>query len=76
MIANFKGKKAVVALTMETPTDIYNTIYNDPVENAFINVTLKTCGIDTVKYFQIDKLSSSGREYATKKFNEVLDYFN
>lgn len=75
MIPNLTDKKAVVILTMELTKDLFNNMFNDPVKNAFINVTLKTCGIETDKYFQIEQISTSGEHYTTDKFHEVLEYF-
>lgn len=76
MIPNLTGKKAVVVTTMEMTVEMLNEMFNDPIKNAFVNITLQTCGIETLKHFQIDKITTAGGDYATEKFNEVLSYFD
>lgn len=68
-------KKAVVITTMETPLEVYNGMFNSPVENAFIKVTLQTCGIEVINYLQVDKIVSGGRENAETKMKEILNLF-
>ncbi len=75
MVPDFTGKKAIVINTMEVPRDVMNGYYNNPISNAFIKGTLNTCGIELLKHFELDTISSGGREQSTIKFNNVLSYF-
>ncbi len=76
MIGLLKGKKAIVINTMETPIDYYNSYFHNPIEGAFVKDTLQTCGIEVSLFLQIDKIVSSGREYAEKRMNELLKLFD
>lgn len=71
MIGLLSDKKAVVITTMETPTEVFENYFNNPVNGAFIKDTLQACGIEVVDYMQIDKISSSGREYTEEKLEEI-----
>ena len=74
-IKGILNKKAVVITTMETGKDIYNNVLNNPVQNQFINGTLGESGVETLKYFQIDKITSETDEYRKDAFDEVVKYF-
>lgn len=76
MIGLLNMKKAVVITTMETPIDVYENYFNNPIEGAFIKDTLQTCGIEVLKHFQIDKLVSGGKEYTESKMEEIVNYFS
>lgn len=69
------NKQAVVITTMETPNAVYDDIMNNPVKNQFINATLGTCGIQTLRHFQIDKINSGTSDYKKDMFNQIVDYF-
>ncbi|KAF0092555.1 MAG: NADPH-quinone reductase [Fusobacteria bacterium] len=69
------SKQAVVITTMETPNSVYNEMLNNPVKNHFINATLATCGIQTLKHFQIDKINSGTDDYRKDSFNQIVEYF-
>ncbi len=71
MIGLLTSKKAIVITTMETPEDIYNSYFNNPVEGSFIKDTLQTCGIEVLSFEQIDKIVSGGRAYAESKMREM-----
>lgn len=68
-------KKAIVITTMQTPKDIYNGFFKNPVGGAFIKDTLETCGLKIEKYINIDTIASGGREYAEEKMNEIKNLF-
>lgn len=75
MVGNLNSKKAVVITTMETPAQVFEDFFNNPVEGAFIKDTLEKCGVEVIKYFQIEKIVSGGRENAENKMNEIVDFF-
>lgn len=68
-------KQAVVITTMETPNSVFDEMMNNPVKNQFINATLGTCGIQTIKHFQIDKINSGTADYKKDMFNQIVEYF-
>ncbi len=76
MIGLLKGKRAVVVTTMQTPLEVFNSYFNNPVEGAFIKDTLHSCGVEVIKYFAFDQIVSGGREGAEEKLQEVRAYFN
>ncbi len=74
MIGLLTAKKAIVITTMETPVHVYNAYFNNPVEGAFIKDTLQTCGVEILRFEQIDKIVSGGREHAERKMNEIRSF--
>lgn len=70
------NKQAVVITTMETPNSVYDDMMNNPIKNQFINGTLGTCGIQTLKHFQVDLINSGTSDYKTETFNKIVDYFS
>ena len=74
MIGLLTTKKAIVIATMETPVEIFADYFNNPVEGAFIKDTLQTCGIEVIRYEQIDKIVSGGRDYAESKIDEIKTF--
>ncbi len=75
LVGLMTDKKAVVISTMETPNDVFNSYFNNPIEGALIKDTLGTCGIEVIRHFAIDHIVSGGRENAEKRMNEVVDFF-
>lgn len=71
MIGQLTDKKAIVITTMETPVDVFETYFGNPVHGAFLKDTLQSCGIDVINYKQIDKIASGGREHADAMMKEV-----
>lgn len=71
MIGLLTGKRAIVMTTMETPLDVFESVYRNPVDGAFIKDTLATCGIEVSKVLQIDRIVSGGREHAEKRMKDV-----
>lgn len=71
MIGLLTSKKAIVITTMETPIEIFETHFQNPINGAFIKDTLQTCGFEITHYEQIDKIVSGGREYTEKKLEEI-----
>ncbi len=69
------AKKAVVIATMETPLDIFNGELQDPIKNAVVKDMFGNCGVEVVKYIQIDGMSGSDRAYTEKKMNELIEFF-
>lgn len=65
------SKKAIVITTMETPCEVFEEFFNNPVEGAFIKDTLQTCGMEVLNYMQIDKIVSGGQEYTETKIAEI-----
>ena len=74
-IEGLLDKQAVVITTMEAPNDFYNEVLKNPVQNQLINATLGSCGIKTMKHFQIDKINSGTDEYRKDMFNQIVEYF-
>lgn len=75
LIGNLNGKKAVVITTMETPIEYFNGALGNPVENQFIKNTLTICGIETIGYFEIDKIISASDQQRTNWLNEITSFF-
>ncbi len=75
MEGNLFDKKAIVITTMETPKDIFNTYMNDPISGSILKNTLTKCGIEVMKYIQIDKITSGGKEYTTAVMDDVIKFF-
>lgn len=71
LIGQLTNKKAIVITTMETPSEVFENHYNNPVNGAFIKDTLETCGIEVLNYMQIDKIVSGGKEYTNSKLEEI-----
>jgi putative NADPH-quinone reductase len=71
MVGLLTGKKAIVITTMQMPTEMYTSQFMDPINGGFIVGTLQFCGIETIKYIQIDNISTGGTEYAESKMNEI-----
>ena len=59
---------------METPVEVFANYFNNPVEGAFIKDTLQACGIEVIRYEQIDKIVSGGRDYTEKKMVEIKKF--
>lgn len=76
MIGSLTSKKAVVITTMQTPEDVYNSYFNNPVEGGFIKDTLQSCGVEVLKHFLIDQIVSGGEEYTEGKMKEILKFFD
>lgn len=76
LLPNLTGKKAIVISTMEISNQHFNDTFKNPIQHSFLELTLNTCGFKVEKHFQIDSITSGGKEYTTKMFNKVLDYFN
>lgn len=76
MIGQLTSKKAIVITTMETPVEVFENHYKNPVDGSFIKDTLQTCGIEVIHYLQIDKIVSGGREHAESKMNEILKFID
>ena len=74
MMSLLKGKKAMVIITMETPLDVFENQFNDPVKGGFINDTLEICGIEVVKYYQIEDIISGGRAGAERRMAEIATF--
>lgn len=74
LIGLLTTKKAIVITTMETPVEVFANYFNNPVEGAFIKDTLQTCGIEVIRYEQIDKIVSGGRDYTEKKMVEIKKF--
>jgi putative NADPH-quinone reductase len=67
-------KKAIVINTMEMPSEVFNSLYQNPVKGALIKETLETCGIELLAHWQIDKISSGGRVHAEAKIKEIREF--
>lgn len=76
MMSMLNDKKAMVIITMETPLDVFNNQFNDPVEGGFIKDTLEICGIEVIKYYQIEDIISGGREGAERRMKEIAGFID
>lgn len=76
MIGILDTKKAVVLTTMEMTNDFYENQLRNPVRGAFIQDTLQSCGIETEKYFCIDRIVSGEREYKEAVLRDITSYFS
>jgi len=70
-----KGKKAIVITTMTSSLATFNKRIQNPIKGAFIKNTLKMCGFEICKHFEIGKISS-GRKYTEEKMLEIEHFFN
>ena len=70
------GKKAIVITTMETPGEVFDTQYQNPVKGAFLKDTLETCGVELLAHFQIDKIISGGRAHGEAKIKDIAQYIS
>jgi NAD(P)H dehydrogenase (quinone) len=68
------AKKAIIVSTMQTPESFYINYFNNPIYGSFVKDTLQTCGIETIKHFIFDNMSTGGREHAEGKMEEFADY--
>ncbi len=75
MIGLLTQKKAIVISTMETPVDVFESHYRNPVDGAFIRDTLQTCAVDVIRHIQVDKIVSGGRQYAEDMLKEIVRFF-
>ena len=75
MLEGLLNKQAVVITTMETPNSIFDEMMNNPVKSQFINATLGSCGVNTMRHYQIDLINSGTSQHRTDRFNEIVDYF-
>lgn len=75
MLEGLLSKQAVVITTMETPNSMFDEIINNPVKNQFINATLGSCGVQTIRHFQIDQINSGTSDYRKETFNKIVEYF-
>ena len=75
MLEGLLSKQAVVITTMETPNSMFDEMINNPVKNQFINATLGSCGIQTIRHFQIDQINSGTADYKKETFDKIVDYF-
>lgn len=76
MIGMLTGKKAIVITTMETPIQVFNDYFNNPVNGAFIKDTLQVCGLDVAKHMEIDKIVSGGKDYTDDKMQQIANLFD
>ncbi len=74
LIGLMKDKKALVVSTMETPNEVFNSYFGNPVEGALLKDTLGTCGIEVIQHFALDKIVSGGREAAEAKMDAVIAF--
>ena len=75
MLEGLLSKQAVVITTMETPNSMFDEMINNPVKNQFINATLGSCGVQTIRHFQIDQINSGTSDYRKETFNKIVEYF-
>jgi putative NADPH-quinone reductase len=71
LVGMLTDKKAIVITTMQTSSSVFETYFNNPVDGGFIKDTLQTCGIEVIKYLQIDNIVSGGRNNAEIKMKEI-----
>lgn len=74
MIGQLTGKQAIVITTMETPVEVFNSYFHNPVEGAFIKDTLMICGLEIARFEQIDNIVSGGQERAKTKLKEIANW--
>lgn len=75
MLEGLLNKQAVVITTMETPNSLFDGMMNNPVKSQFIHATLGSCGVNTMRHFQIDLINSGTRQHREDHFKEIVDYF-
>lgn len=76
MVGLLTKQKGIVITTMQTPCDVFNGYFGNPMEGAFIKDTLQVCGVAVEKQFQFDQIVTGGRPHAEEKMSELMKYFD
>lgn len=71
VIGHFKGKKAVVFTTSNTPRDIELSVFHDPLENLWKTVVFAFCGVEDPYRRNFESIIMSTPEQRRQWLDEV-----
>lgn len=70
-----KLSHVTIITTMETPANVYDTIFGNAVWRALYEGTFKTIGIDNCKWINLDMVKRAGTEKRKRWLEEIEAYF-
>lgn len=71
----YKLKKVTLISTMNTPSEVYKTHFNNSLEGSLIKGTFNQIGIRNVEWINLDMVRQVGQERRTEWLMQIRDIF-